>query len=107
MNPITHPELPAYRPGMADVGLALLKAFRAHWAAYGGAYPERVVLTAQQATDLFESRLLGQVATPGAEPPPRDSYLGCPIDISDATLGDVVAQDGTVFHLSDFGPREP
>lgn len=105
MTALTHPHLPAYRPGMADLGLALLKAFRAHWATHNNAYPQKIILTAQQAIDLHESRLLGQVATPGEEPAPRDSFLGRPIEINDATLGEVVAQDGTVMHLSNFLPN--
>ncbi|RYE41988.1 MAG: hypothetical protein EOP24_34535 [Hyphomicrobiales bacterium] len=104
MTTITHPALPVYRPGMADVGLALLRAFRAHWAAHHNAYPQKVILTAQQAIDLHESRLLGQVATPGEEPAPHDSFLGRPIEINEATLGEVIAHDGTVMHLSNFMP---
>ena len=102
MPALTQPPLPAYRPGMADVGLALLKAFRAHWAAHNNAYPQKIILTTQQATDLYESHLLGQVATPGVERPKRDLYLGRPIEISETTLGEVIAHDGTLMYLADY-----
>ncbi len=105
MSKITHPDLPAYRPGMADTGLALISAFRAHWAAHNGAYPQRLILTPQQSTDLYESRLLGCVATPGASATPRDSFLGRPIEISETTVGEVVAHDGTVMVLPDYLPK--
>ncbi|RYH15031.1 MAG: hypothetical protein EON54_28945 [Alcaligenaceae bacterium] len=105
MTTITHPDLPVYRPGMADTGLALLKAFRAHWAAHNNAYPQKVILTARQATDLHESRRLGQVATPGDEPAPSDSFLGRPIEISETTLGEVIAHGGTVMLLVDYSQK--
>lgn len=102
MTTITHPDLPVYRPGMADTGLALLKAFRAHWAMHSNAYPQKIILTARQAVDLYDSHLLGQVATPGVEPPKRDSYLGRPIEISETTLGEVISHDGTSLKLADY-----
>lgn len=105
MSSLSHPHLPAYRPGMADTGLALMSAFRAHWAAHAGVYPQRVVLTPQQSSDLYDTRLLGRVATPGADRPPKDSFLGRPIELSPSTLGEVVAVDGTVMHLPDYLPK--
>ena len=115
MTTITHPALPVYRPGMADVGLALLRAFRAHWAAHHNAYPQKVILTAQQAIDLHESRLLGQgpkslvawSGAPAAIAPADTDFIGIrSVDAEEKqTIRRIGLQVFDMRHIDEHGMR--
>lgn len=77
-------------------------AYRAHWRSHDNRYPQKLVLTTEQADDLLCCQLCGQAAFPGATPPRRDVFNDRPIEISETTTGEIVAVDGTATPLSDY-----
>lgn len=101
-------DLPPYRPGMLDVFRRLSNAFRTHWRDHENKYPQKIILTAQQAEDLYITRCYGAVADQNRkEPPPKTEFWSRPIEISDSTAGVVVAHDGTEMPLSAFDQMPP
>lgn len=101
-------DLPPYRPGMSDVFRRLTNAFRVHWRDNANKYPQKIILTAQQAEDLYVSRCYGAAADQKrSDAPPRDEFWSRPIEVSDSTAGVVIAHDGTEMQLSDFDTLPP
>lgn len=94
-------DLPPCRPGLTDIHRRATNAFRAHWRAHGTAAPQKLLLTAAQANDLHLCRRYGCVAMPGVEPP-KDKFNGRPVEVSESTVGVLVAHDGTEMPLADF-----
>lgn len=99
-------DLPPYRPGIADIHRRATNAFRFHWRAHGNAMPQKLVLTKQQASDLYLCRLYGCVPMPGVRPE-QGKFNGCPIEVSDSTAGVLVAHDGAEMPLADFDQLAP
>ena len=95
-------DLPPYRDSMAVIFRRAHNAFRTHWKMHDNKAPLKLVLTPSQADDLHDCQVLGQVAFPGVEPPRRDEFNGRPVVITESTVGEIVAHDGTVTPLSDY-----
>lgn len=98
----THPELPPYRPSMGAINRQVTNAFLMHYRAHNGASPMKLILTREQAEDLLTCQRYGAVAIPGAPPPRIDVCRGRPVEVSESTVGEVVAVDGAVTPLSDY-----
>jgi hypothetical protein len=97
--------LPPYGPSMAAIYRQVRNAINAHWKAHHNLYPQAIVLTSAQAEDLYNCQLYGQVAFPGIELPQRDQFSACPVQIDEASAGEIVAHDGTRTPLADYdGP---
>ena len=99
-------DLPPCRPGLTDIHRRATNAFRAHWRQHAGAVPQRLILTPQQADDLHLCMLYGATAGQGQRPA-KGEFFGRPIEISEATVGVLVAHDGTEMPLADFDQLPP
>ena len=86
----------------------LSNAFRAHWRDHGNKHPQKIILTAQQAEDLYVARCYGATADQNRrESPPKGEFWSRPIEVSQSTQGVVIAHDGTELQLSDFDTLPP
>ena len=101
------PDIPPYRDSMGVIFRRTQNAFMAHWRAHGGKPPQKLILTTEQAEDLWNCQRYGRSAMPGAGIPARDRYKERPVEVSSATVGEIVAFDGTTTPLSDYdNPQE-
>ncbi len=99
-------DLPPCRPGVTAIHSRAMNAFRAHWRTHGTTPPQKLVLTPNQAEDLYLCRLYGCVAMPGVKPS-KTEFNGRPVELSDATVGMLVAHDGMEMPLADFDQLAP
>jgi hypothetical protein len=87
---------------MGTINRQVTNAFLQHYRKHNGASPQKLILTREQAEDLLTCQRYGAVAIPGAPPPRIDVCRDRPLEISDSTVGEVVAVDGAVTPLSDY-----
>ena len=101
--PSSLPPLAAsYHPGMGLIARRAINAFRSHWKSHGNAYPQKLILTAEQTDDLFHGRCIGRMGFPEAGPPEGLMFFGRPIEVSNTTPGEIVACDGKATSLAEF-----
>lgn len=79
----------------SDIYMSVVNALRQHWQAHNEAYPQKIILTQQQADDLLHRQQVGMVAFPDARTTPRiDRFMNTPIEIDASTTGVMIGIDG-------------
>lgn len=99
--------LPPYRPEIYAIWNRCRNSILSHWRENSGAYHRKLLLTPQQAQDLLDALRYGQYGSPDSSPPSLADFMGRPIDVSDSTVGVIVAHDGTEAPLSEFDQPRP
>ncbi|GAA6119602.1 hypothetical protein [Acidovorax sp. FG27] len=80
----------------------LVQALQAHWKAHANAYPQKFVLSPEQLKVLDEARDALGVAITGKSVPRGSPFMDVPIEVSAASVGEMIAHDGTSSPLDEY-----